>query len=127
MTLRTAILVSLGCCIPAAISLIAMWQKLLHANAKKLGWPGLAPANSMREKASRRARNSSTPTEPDITRVEAFIVHFLRVVEYLVFAFLFLAVVVLGEVNFSSHEMLIGVEPMAAVGTSDTLNVLSRL
>lgn len=107
MTISTAILISLGCCVPAVISVAAMWQKVMYANAVKLGWMS-------EEEVERKARGI------DSESMAAYLARFLGMVERLVFTGLFLAVVVLGEVNLFSHEMLSGVEPMAAVGESDT-------
>jgi hypothetical protein len=109
MTIKTAILVSLACCIPTLISLATTWNKILAENAIKLGFMNQeTDAGSAHSRAREAFRQ----------RVANFFKAGLHLAELTVFVVFSVLVVILGEINFWSPQMRSGVEPMQAVGKS---------
>ncbi|KAF8316870.1 hypothetical protein DL93DRAFT_2226674 [Clavulina sp. PMI_390] len=123
MTLNTATLLCAGCCIPAVLSLLSVWQKVMRLRWIQL-WTG---RHGSTEPATGSAPNSSVTdeeaaltkkglTENDVRWMERRINLILGLVERIVFFGWIIAIVVLGEENFWSREMRSGVEPMTSIG-----------
>lgn len=126
MTINTATLLSAACCIPSILSLLSVWTKVMHLNWLKR-WrrndrsgsdPELAGGGG--DNASMQPQQGRPEDDEDAARAERFmekrIKLVLGLVERIVFTACILAIVVLGERNFWSHEMREGVEPITSIG-----------
>ncbi|KZV75586.1 hypothetical protein PENSPDRAFT_73133 [Peniophora sp. CONT] len=121
MTLDTATLLCAACCIPALLSLIVMWQKVVRTNWQLLYGhtpaedtpAGVAlPSPMSPETGSAR----EIRLRRDEKKMDAIIKRGLNLVERIVYCVCILTIVVLGEENFWSPETRLGVEPMSSVG-----------
>ncbi|KAF8314496.1 hypothetical protein DL93DRAFT_2058076, partial [Clavulina sp. PMI_390] len=125
MTLNTATLLCAACCIPAVLSLLSVWQKVMHLRWIRR-WTG---RRGSIDTTTGGIRDSPTPMNADDEKaledkeraedqrwMERRIRLILGLVERIVFSVCIIAIVVLGEENFWSHEMRAGVEPMTSIG-----------
>jgi hypothetical protein len=108
-TFGTATLLAAGCCIPAILSLIYMWNKILEINWKA----HFGGANEV-EPASNQGTEG--PTANELTRLDTYIKKFLKVVEIPVHAAAVLLILVLGEWNFFSYQVNYQTEPIQSIG-----------
>lgn len=108
-----ATLLSAGCCIPPILSLVIMWNKILDTNWRARKGEKEPAQPGMHEVIE--GTNRATPRKMEIInrRIRAF----LRVVEGSVFGGLVLAILILGEINFWSPQVMYMIEPFATVGT----------
>jgi hypothetical protein len=107
ITFRTATLLMAGCCIPAILSLIFTWIKILKNKRKKLFGGG---DNDEPSKSANRANTSQ------MQRVNHFIRRILNIVETPLLAAATLIILTLGEMNFFSPQVYYQNEPVAAIG-----------
>ncbi|KAK0702905.1 hypothetical protein B0T21DRAFT_109079 [Apiosordaria backusii] len=114
MTFGTATLFCAACCIPAILSMVSMWDKILKVNWKERF--GETYTDKPEE-----GTNGATPER--MHRVNSIIRGFLSVVEIPVFGAAVVAILVVGELNFWSDPVSWQTEPMANVGT----NLISHL
>lgn len=117
MTFNTATLLCAACCIPAILSLLSVWQKVMHLSWIKrfrrrsdtAGDNDGQPALTDEQRREREDREDERWMDKKIRMV-------LGLVERIVFTVCIMAIVVLGERNFWSKQMRSGVEPMTAIG-----------
>ena len=109
LTFGMATLLAAACCIPAILSLVSMWNKILEINWKS--------------RNASRDENTQTPIEgtngatiETMTRVNTLIRRFLSVVEIPVFSAAVLFILVLGELNFFSRQVSYQTEPIVSIG-----------
>ena len=110
-TFNTATLFAAACCIPAVLSLISMWNKILEINWKKRF------GNRDRDEDGNEViegTNGATPRR--MNRVNSYIGLFLNAVEILVFGAAIMAILVIGERNFWSQQVIYQTEPIASIG-----------
>ncbi|KAF1914295.1 hypothetical protein BDU57DRAFT_557965 [Ampelomyces quisqualis] len=106
LTFNAAMLLAAGFCIPAILSLIFTWDKILEINWKR----------------RRQAENSHEPVEGanvtvgELKGINNVVRMFLSVVEIPVFSGAVIAILGIGEANFWSHQVSYQTEPMASVG-----------
>lgn len=107
----TATLLAAACCIPAILSLVSMWNKILKINWKKRfgtdegGEDPHAPISGT---------NDATPAK--MLKVNDRIRFYLSMVEIPVFGAAILAILIYGEMNFFSYRVAYMTEPIASVG-----------
>lgn len=134
ITINTALGLSVGLCIPAILSLVTIWFKLMReklaASVEAIGkffssWNDGASSvgeDNMQAASSDQIQRREHDMSEDQMRgdqekkMDAVIRIGLGLVERVVFTSLIIAIVVLGERNFWSAEMRAGVEPMSSVG-----------
>lgn len=92
-----------ACCVPAILSIVSIWFKISETNRKR------KPAKSATDETQ------DVPTER-IDRTNKLIRGLLSVVEIPVYAGAVLALVILGELNFWSHQVYFMTERIAAIG-----------
>jgi hypothetical protein len=107
LTFGTATLLAAGCCIPAILSLVSMWTKILETNWKSR----FAPRDANEHIDGTKA------TEGKMRGVNEVIRKFLSVVEVPIFGAAVLAILIIGENNFLSTPMSYQTEPIASIGT----------
>ena len=107
----TATLLAAACCIPAVLSLISMWNKILEINWKtRFGNdPGQNPADELIE-------GTNGATAETMKKVNNYIRQFLRVVEIPVFGAAILMILILGEWNLFSPQVFYQTEPITSIG-----------
>jgi hypothetical protein len=107
LTFNAAMLLAAGFCIPAILSLVFTWDKILEINWKK----------------RRQAENLDEPVEGanvtvgEMKGINSVVRMFLSVVEIPVFGGAVIAILGIGEANFFSRQIMYQTEPMASIGT----------
>jgi hypothetical protein len=108
LTVDTATLFAAGCCIPAILSLVSMWNKILEINWKdRFG---------NRNKEEETEKSSEDKYGADLKKMNDVIRFFLTAVEVPVFGAAVLAILIIGERNFWSQEVYYQTEPIKAIG-----------
>lgn len=108
-------LVAAACCIPAILSLVSMWNKILETNWK-------ARSGKRREKGEEtKAIDEPIPgtngaTVGKMKGVNATIRRILGVVEIPLFGGFVLAILIIGERNFFSAQLMYQTEPVPSIG-----------
>lgn len=107
LTFGAATLVAAACCIPAILSMVSTWDKIVKINWKKrFGDPD----------ADEVIEGTNGATVGKMTRVNDKIREFLSVVEVPVFGGAVLALIIVGEMNFWSAPVRYQTEPITNVG-----------
>lgn len=109
---NTATLLAAACCIPAILSLVSMWIKIMDDN-----WENLKLGNKSKKKEDHEpidGTNGATPLQ--MKGIAERIRGWLTLIEIPVFIAAVLAIVVKGEMNFWSTPVDYQTEPMASVG-----------
>jgi hypothetical protein len=114
LTFSTATLLAAACCIPAILSLVSTWIKILEKN-----WEKLARGDRKNENPDEqpiKGTNGATPVQ--MTGIAKRLRGWLTLIEIPVFAVAVLAILVKGEMNFFSEPVKYQTEPIASVGKS---------
>ncbi|KFY69429.1 hypothetical protein V496_00253 [Pseudogymnoascus sp. VKM F-4515 (FW-2607)] len=108
LTFGMGTLMSAACCIPAILSLISMWYKILEIKWKaRFGDP---------DEEDKVIDGTNGATNAAMMGVKNQIRKFLLVVEIPVFGAAVLAILIIGERNFFSEPVRYQTEPMASIG-----------
>ena len=114
-----AILISAGCCVPAVLMLVSTWLKIREKNLEK--------KNRQRQNVDEAEKSlneviegTNGATRRRMNSINQNIRELLRVVELLVFTGAIIGVLVMGELNFFSPQLLRNVEEMSSVGKCDS-------
>jgi hypothetical protein len=99
-----ATLLAAACCIPAILSLIAMWNKILKINWK---------SRFGDKNESEQGTNEDTA---QMREVNTWIRLWLSAVEIPLFGAAVIAILIFGERNFWSHQVYYQTEPIASIG-----------
>ncbi|KAH8684379.1 hypothetical protein BGZ60DRAFT_466844 [Tricladium varicosporioides] len=103
-------LLASACCIPAILSLVSMWKKILKINWKSRF--GHEDDECMNEPIE----GTNGATEGKMISINSLIRSFQSAVEVPIFGAAVLAILIIGERNFWSHEVLYQTEPIASIG-----------
>lgn len=110
LTFGTATLLAAACCIPAVLSLISMWNKILEINWKsRFG-------DRNRDELHEQIEGTNGATIENMTRVNNLVRLFLKAVEVPVFGAIVLLLIIFGERNFFSSQVNYQTEPIASIG-----------
>jgi len=107
LSFGTAMLLAAGCCIPAVLSMISMWAKILEINWKSR----FGPAQDDEE-----INGTNGATVGKMRGVNAMVRSWLSVVEAPLFGAAVLAILIVGEMNFWSPQMTHQTEEMTSIG-----------
>lgn len=107
MPFRIATLLMASCCIPAILSLIAMWNKILEINWKTRLGDG---------DNDTPIEGTNGATTAQMQRVNHYIRSIIIAMEIPIFAAAVLFLLILGEMNFFSRQVMYQNEPVAAIG-----------
>jgi hypothetical protein len=110
LTFGTATLFAAACCIPAILSLVSMWNKILEINWKSRFGGG-------DDNAQDPIEGTNGATLEKMTTVNDLIRAFLSAVEFLVFGGAVLTILIIGEMNFFSAQVSWQTEPMTSIGS----------
>lgn len=111
LTFDTAMLLAAACCIPAILSLVFMWDKIL-----KINWRTRFGDEEDEERVDEPIEGTNGATIGKMRGVNNIIRLFLGVVEIPVFGAAVLAILSIGESNFFSDQVSYQTEPIASVG-----------
>ncbi|RYP25020.1 hypothetical protein DL765_000248 [Monosporascus sp. GIB2] len=107
MSFGTGVLLAAACCIPAVLSLVSMWNKILEINWKK---------KSTTEADDKHIEGTNGATIGGMNGVNSVIRRFLSVIEVPMFGAGVLAIVIIGELNFWSTPVNYQTEPITGIG-----------
>lgn len=108
LTFNTATLLTAACCIPAILSLVSMWNKILEIN-----WATRFGATTRR---SDERIDGTNATVGKMNAINAWIRFLLRAVEAPLFGGAVLTILIMGERNFFSSQVRYGTEPISSIG-----------
>ncbi|OBT99791.2 hypothetical protein VE01_01970 [Pseudogymnoascus verrucosus] len=108
LTFGMATLLSAACCIPAVLSLISMWYKILEIKWKTSFGDG--------GEENKIIDGTNGATNAAMMRVKNQVRKFMLAVEIPVFGAAVLAILIIGERNFFSAQVRYKTEPMASIG-----------
>ncbi|RHZ73109.1 hypothetical protein CDV55_108034 [Aspergillus turcosus] len=111
LTFGAATLLAAACCIPAILSLVSMWNKILEINwTRRFG-------NSDRNKRQDEViEGTNGATLGKMNTVNEMIRSFLKVVEVPIFGAAVLVIIIIGEWNFFSDQVQYQTEPIQSIG-----------
>ncbi|KAL9074305.1 MAG: hypothetical protein Q9157_004427 [Trypethelium eluteriae] len=121
LTFNTATLLAAACCIPAILSLVSMWNKIVEIN-----WKARFGIADESERMDELIEGTNGATIGRMRGVNDMIRLFLSVVEVPVFSGAVLAILILGESNFFSHQVMWQTEPIRSIGKWTPLVSRSR-
>jgi hypothetical protein len=99
-------LVAAGVCIPAILSLIFTWEKILEINWKRRREP---------ERLDQQIEGVNI-TVGEMKGINNRVTLFLSVIEIPLFGGAVMVILIIGEINFFSHQLMYQTEPMASIG-----------
>jgi hypothetical protein len=108
LSFNTAMLLAAACCIPAILSMIFMWIKILEINWKTRFGDG---------ELDDTIQGTNGATVGNMRGVNSMVRLFLSVIEIPLFSAAVLAILAIGETNFFSSPVRYQTEPMASIGT----------
>lgn len=108
LSFNAAMLIAAGVCIPAILSLIFTWDKILEINWKNRREP---------ERLDERIEGVNI-TRGEIKGINNKVRLFLSVIEMPLFGGAVVAILIAGELNFFSEQLMFQTEPMASIGMS---------
>lgn len=112
LTFDTATLLAAACCIPAILSLISTWNKILETN-----WKTQVGTGNQDEHGDDTIEGTNGATVKTMQGVNDKIRDWLRFVEVPVFSGAVLTILSIGERNFFSDQVRYQTEPIATIGT----------
>ncbi|OTA75906.1 hypothetical protein M434DRAFT_26096 [Hypoxylon sp. CO27-5] len=107
LAFNAATLLAAACCIPAVLSLVSMWTKILELNWKITFGQG---------DGDQLIEGTNGATVEGMTKVNSMVRLFLSTIEVPVFSAAVLAILIFGERNFFSAEVSWQTEPMTSIG-----------
>ncbi|KAF9691914.1 hypothetical protein EKO04_009864 [Ascochyta lentis] len=106
LSFNTAMLIAAGVCVPAILSLIFTWDKILEINWRSRREP---------ERPDELIKGVNI-TRGEIKGINNKVRLFLGVIEMPLFGGAVVAILVAGELNFFSKQLMYQTEPMASIG-----------
>jgi hypothetical protein len=106
LSFNAAMLIAAGVCIPAILSLIFTWDKILEINWK----------NRREPERPEEFIEGVNITHGEIKGINDRVRLFLSVIEIPLFGGAVVAILVAGELNFFSKQLMYQTEPMASIG-----------
>ncbi|TDZ20802.1 Succinate--hydroxymethylglutarate CoA-transferase [Colletotrichum orbiculare MAFF 240422] len=106
-------------CVPAILILVSMWKKILEINWKTRRESSTAEEAKLNDSETIPGTNGATPR--GMEAVNQAIKSLLSAVEIPVFAGAWLAVLIIGEINFFSDQLAYHTEPIGSIGQWGTI------
>ncbi|KAJ5242738.1 uncharacterized protein N7469_001065 [Penicillium citrinum] len=113
LTFNTATLIAAACCVPAILSLVSTWIKILEINWERLSSGNAASAEKSEEEPI-QGTNGATPKQ--MKGITSRIRGWLTLIETPVFVAAVLAILIKGEMNFFSKPVMYQTEPISSIG-----------
>lgn len=111
LTFGTATLLAAACCIPAILSLVSMWDKILEIN-----WKTRFGDRNRRDSIDAPIEGTNGATIESMKSVNKLIRSFLSAVEIPTFGAIVLLIIIFGERNLFSAQVKYQTEPIASIG-----------
>lgn len=111
LTFGAGTLLAAACCIPAILSLISMWNKILEINWKSR-WGNVHASEHLNDPIE----GTNGATLGGMNAVNAWVRDHLSAVESPIYGAAVLAILIVGERNFFSSQVRYQTEPIASVG-----------
>jgi hypothetical protein len=115
LSFNTAMLIAAGVCIPAILSLIFTWDKILEINWK----------NRRQTEQPDEQIEGVNITHGEMKGINNKVRLFLSVIEMPLFGGAVMAILIAGEINFFSKQLVYQTEPMASIGMF-SLHIMSQ-
>jgi hypothetical protein len=112
LTFGTSTLLAAACCIPAILSLVSTWNKILEINWKTR----FGNVTDEDKRINELIEGTNGATIGKMQGVNNMVRFFLRFVEIPVFTGAVLAIIGIGERNFFSKQVRYQTEPIASIG-----------
>lgn len=109
LSFNAAMLIAAGVCIPAILSLIFTWDKILESSY----W---TRRKTLQKNEHSLQSDAIKLTPHEIKGINNTVARFLSVIEIPLFGGVVLAILIAGEINFFSPQMMYMTEPMASIG-----------
>ncbi|TDZ72036.1 Succinate--hydroxymethylglutarate CoA-transferase [Colletotrichum trifolii] len=106
-------------CVPAILILVSMWKKILEINWKTRRESSTVEEAKLNDSETIPGTNGATPR--GMEAVNQAIKSLLSAVEIPVFAGAWLAVLIIGEINFFSDQLAYHTEPIGSIGQWGTI------
>lgn len=110
LSFDTVTILAAACSIPAILSLVSMWNKILEINWKSRYGDREAELNDQPIEGTNGA------TVQNMKRINTVARIFLSTIEIPLFGAAVLAIMILGELNFFSSQVNYQTEPIASIG-----------
>lgn len=120
LSFNTATLFAAACCIPAILSLVSMWIKILDNSWEKLS------GGKRKQKPDEAIRGTNGATVNHMTAIGEKIKDWMSLIEVPVMAAAVLAILIKGEMNFWSHQVYYQTEPITSIGKLPKKPTLSK-
>ncbi|KAF2494336.1 hypothetical protein BU16DRAFT_71120 [Lophium mytilinum] len=111
LTFNTATLLAAACCVPAILSLVSMWNRIVEIN-----WKKLRADEDRDDRIDQVIEGTNGATERRMMGVNSVIRKVLNGVEIPIFSAAVLAILIIGERNFFSRQVRYQTEPFASIG-----------
>lgn len=116
LTFNTATLISAACCVPAILSLVSTWIKILENNWEKLSLRYNTSADQTEKPDEQPISGTNGATPRQMNGIAARIRGWLTLIEIPVFVAAVMAILVKGEMNFFSGPVMHQTEPISSIG-----------
>jgi len=121
LTFGMGTLLAAACCIPAILSLVSMWNKILEIN-----WKTRFGDRDADQPVDEPIEGTNGATIAKMKSVNAMVRQFLSAIEIPVFGAAVLAILIIGERNFRSKPVGYQTEPLASVGKATPSFLIGR-
>ncbi|KAF3002565.1 hypothetical protein E8E13_007923 [Curvularia kusanoi] len=113
LSFNAAMLIAAGVCIPAILSCIFTWDKILQSI-----WYRTRQSDGEQPRQAEQHEKSDAIrlTEGEIKGINNTVTRFLSVIEIPLFGGIIMAILIAGEINFFSPQLMYMTEPMASIG-----------
>ncbi|KAH6643107.1 hypothetical protein C7974DRAFT_409603 [Boeremia exigua] len=109
LTFNAAMLIAAGVCIPAILSLMFTWDKILESSYR-------TRRKTQHDCEQSQQSDAIKITPHDLKGINTTVTRFLGVIEIPLFGGIVLAILIVGEINFFSNQLMYMTEPMASIG-----------
>lgn len=113
LTFNTGMLLAAACCIPAILSLMFTWDKILEIN-----WKMRHRDAAEDQRMDELIEGTNGATVQKMKDVNSMVRFLLGVIEIPLFGGAVLAILCIGEINFFSAQVMYQTEEIASIGTS---------
>ncbi|CAG8368162.1 unnamed protein product [Penicillium salamii] len=111
LSFNTTTLLAAACCIPAILSLVSMWIKIMDHN-----WEKLSDGSRKHQEPDGTIKGTNGATVSEMTKIGETIKDLMSLIEVPVMAAAVLAILIKGEMNFWSRQVYYQTEPITSIG-----------